>query len=228
MDQIRNYGDERNRGWCVYCGGSEETRDHVPSRILLDEPYPANLPVVAACRRCNVSFSLDEEYLACLLECVLAGAAEPQQIPRTKIRRILTSKPELAARIEGAKQALSGRTVFRPEVDRVRKVVLKLARGHAAFELNEPQLDEPVAVFFESFDNLSREERAGFECAPKTDLFPEVGSRAMQRLFITPGVTHGNWIEVQEGRYRYMTSQASGLMVRIVIREYLACETVWD
>jgi hypothetical protein len=149
MNQIQNYGDERNQGWCVYCGGSKETRDHVPSRILLDEPYPANLPVVAACRRCNVSFSLDEEYVACLLECVVTGAAEPQQIPRTKISRILTSKPELATRIEGAKKVLGGRTVFRPEADRVRKVLLKLARGHAAFELNEPQLDEPVAVFFE-------------------------------------------------------------------------------
>jgi hypothetical protein len=140
----------------------------------------------------------------------------------------LTSKPELAARIEGAKQILGGRKVFRPEADRVRKVLLKLARGHAAFELNEPQLDEPVGVLFEAFENLSQEVRDDFERPPETRLFPEVGSRALQRLLITPGAAHGDWIDVQEGRYRYMVSQASGLMVRMVIREYLACEIVWD
>jgi len=69
MEQFLNYGDQRNEGWCIHCGGVDETRDHVPSRILLDEPYPTNLPVVAACQRCNLGCSLDEEYVACLLEC---------------------------------------------------------------------------------------------------------------------------------------------------------------
>jgi hypothetical protein len=104
---------------------------------------------------------------------------------------------------------------------------VKLARGHAAFEINEPQLDEPASIFVEPFENMGEEDRDGFEHAPETRLFPEVGSRAMQRLITIPGSAHGDWVEVQEGTYRYMTSQACGLMVRIVIREYLACEVVW-
>jgi hypothetical protein len=46
MQQLRSYADERLVASCVYCGNVTETRDHVPSRILLDEPYPENLPVV--------------------------------------------------------------------------------------------------------------------------------------------------------------------------------------
>jgi hypothetical protein len=151
MEQVRNYGDLRNEGWCIHCGGAGETRDHVPSRIFLDEPYPTNLPVVAACRRCNVAFSLDEEYVACLVECVLAGGTAPERFLRPKIARVLRSKPELAVRLEKAKEVRDGRVVFNPEPARVRNVLLKLARGHAAFELNEPQLDEPASIFFDPF-----------------------------------------------------------------------------
>jgi hypothetical protein len=228
MEQLRNYGDQRNEGWCVYCGGSDETRDHVPSRILLDEPYPANLPVAPACRRCNAGISLDEEYVACLLECVRAGGTEPEHLSRPKIARILRRKPELAARLGMAKRVKDGRVVFDPELARVRNVLLKLARGHAAFELNEPQLDEPSSVFFEAFENMSPEERENFECLPDTQLWPEVGSRGLQRLLVMSEAAYSDWIEVQPGRYRCLTSQGCGLVVRMVIREYLAAEIVWN
>jgi len=44
MKQLQCYGDSRNKGFCVHCGGPDETRDHVPAKVLLDEPYPENLP----------------------------------------------------------------------------------------------------------------------------------------------------------------------------------------
>ena len=49
MDPIHLFMDSRLTGMCVYCGGSPATRDHVPSRVLLDESYPAELPIVGAC-----------------------------------------------------------------------------------------------------------------------------------------------------------------------------------
>jgi hypothetical protein len=76
MRQIKDFADDRNKARCVYCGGLDETRDHVPSRVFLDEPLPENLPVVPACIACNNSFSRDEEYLACLIECALTGSVE--------------------------------------------------------------------------------------------------------------------------------------------------------
>ena len=60
MRQIKEFTDERLRGFCAYCGGPAETRDHVPPRVFLDKPYPSNLPVVSACRECNEDISMDE------------------------------------------------------------------------------------------------------------------------------------------------------------------------
>jgi hypothetical protein len=175
-----------------------------------------------------LGFSLDEEYVACLVESVLTGGTEPEGISRPKIARLLRGKPGLAARLEKAKQERDGRVVFDVEPVRVRHVLVKLARGHAAFELNEPQLDEPASVLFGPLENVSLEELDDFERAPETHLWPEVGSRALQRLLGMPRAAYNDWIEVQPGRYRYMTSQGSGLVVCMVIGEYLAGEIVWD
>jgi hypothetical protein len=49
MRQLESYADERLTAACIYCGRATQTRDHVPSRVLLNEPYPNNLPVVPAC-----------------------------------------------------------------------------------------------------------------------------------------------------------------------------------
>lgn len=67
MDQLKDYADDRLISGCTYCDGLAETRDHVPSRVLLDSPLPENLPVVGACWACNNGFSKDEEYFVCLL-----------------------------------------------------------------------------------------------------------------------------------------------------------------
>jgi hypothetical protein len=51
----------------------------------------------------------------------------------------------------------------------------------------------------------------------------------MQRVLVagTDAFVEG-WVTVQEGNYRFRTSQANGLTVKIVLREYLGCEIVWD
>ena len=42
MDQLKTYADDRLINGCIYCGGPAETRDHVPSRILLESLYSEN------------------------------------------------------------------------------------------------------------------------------------------------------------------------------------------
>ena len=59
MDPRHVFIYERHTGNCVYCGAYPDTRDHVPSKVLLNEPYPPDLPVIGACQRCNTSYSLD-------------------------------------------------------------------------------------------------------------------------------------------------------------------------
>ncbi len=230
MEQLRDYGDERQVACCVYCAGATETRDHVPSRVLLDEPYPANLPVVPACQSCNEAFALDEEYVACLLECTLVGSTNPAEIHRDKISEILSRRPALASRLEKARhESLFGEVSFAIERERVRKVALKLARGHAAFELNEPQFDEPISVALLPLPLMTADQRERFESPPASNLWPEVGiwpevgSRALHRI-----ATGEIWVVVQPSRYRYLTSVDDGVVVRMVLSEYLACEVRWE
>lgn len=230
MQQLRCYGDDRNKGFCVHCGGPSETVDHVPSKVLLDEPYPENLMAAPACRKCNNGLSLDEEYLACLLECVIAGGTAPETIRRTKIARILQENSSLLARLQRARTDGAEGPIWVVENNRVNRVALKLARCHAAFELNEPQIQEPSHFALKPLSLMSADERATFEGGDDVfDVWPEAGSRAMQRMLVAgANVFNEEWLEVQEGNYRFRVSQTSGLIVKIVLREYLGCEVVWD
>jgi hypothetical protein len=133
MEQIGTSSDERLLTGCVYCGGSAESRDHVPSRVLLDESDIPNLPVVPACQACNNGFSNDERYLACLIECVLAGFTDPTVLERLKVKRTLLARPVLRAELEASRHLFRDRTIFAVETSRVRNVLLKLARGHSAY-----------------------------------------------------------------------------------------------
>jgi len=230
MQNLHCYGDDRNKGFCVHCGGPNETVDHVPSKVLLDEPYPENLMAASACLKCNNGLSLDEEYLACLLECVIAGDTVPEKLHRAKIARILRANPSLSARLQRARTDGAEGPIWAPENDRVNRVVLKLARCHAAFELNEPQLHEPSHLGIKPLPLMTDDERAAFERDDQGfDVWPEVGSRAMQRILVTgTDALDEGWLVVQEGNYRFRTSQSNGLTVKIVLREYLGCEVVWD
>ena len=227
MRKVRNYGDRRQVEACAFCRGVIETRDHVPSRIFLDEPLPADLPVVPACLRCNNGISADEEYLACLLECIISGTTDSTKLGRAKIRRSLEQHPHLQAKLAAAHRQEDGKSVFDIERERIERVLVKLARGHSLFELNEPQLDPPSSLWMIPLHLLDSASRKMFESVRggTIDVWPEVGSRTMQRL-----VEEGEyaWLEVQPGRYRYWASANSAVIVRMVLHEYLACEVTWN
>lgn len=241
VEQLNDFADSRLVDGCIYCGGVPDTRDHVPSRSLLDAPLPENLPVVGACTRCNNGFSSDEEYFVCMLEVVLRGSTEAVQRPQ--VADILRRSPALRARIEGARQEKDGQVIFSIEVDRVKAVLLKLLRGHAAFELSAVRRREPTEFSWGPLALLSDEQREWFEHVQVSDLYPEIGSRAMQRTVVAQFSFAGpdgaeqrhdallvnDWLEVQDGRYRYLAYEDPlGVHVKIVIDEYLYCYAHWD
>lgn len=198
--------------------------------MLLDEPYPENLPVLPACARCNQSFSLDEEYFACLVECARTGSVD--SVKRSKILRILEGSPTLAAHLMKARTVTeSGQVILAPDAERVRRIVLKLARGHAAYELDEQIREEPSHIMITPLHVLTVQQRRHFETPPKSAGWPEVGTRALQRILVlngeTPEVLDSDWIYVQEGQYRYIAIAEEAVMVRLVVGEYLACEVIW-
>ena len=230
MEQFPNYADKRQMLSCIYCGRATETRDHVPSKVLLDAPFPENLPVVPACAHCNQSFSNDEAYFACLIECVLCGSTEPEKLMRPNVRRILQDRQSLRERIQNASFFdQKGGTTFNVEQQRAKNVILKLARGHCAYELNEIERDDPSSFMMLPFTALTQEQRDHFEAVPggPIGVWPEVGSRSFQRLLIADNAYHMGWLTVQEGRYRYLVQGEAGTVIRIVVSEYLACEVIW-
>ncbi len=226
MRQLINFGDNRQTDCCVYCGKGIETREHIPPKVLLDEPYPENLPIVLACETCNQSYSLDEEYFACLIECARLGSVDLKLIEREKIRSILSRKTSLLDKLQKAiTQTLDGQKAFSIEPERFKKILFKIAQGHALYEQNEPKREEYVDSFaFGTLEMLSDESREIFEAIPYAHKAPEVGSRAMQNILMSGDFIGMPWIVVQENRYRYLTFQEG---VRMVFSEYVWCEVIW-
>lgn len=58
-------------------------------------------------------------------------------------------------------------------------------------------------------------------------VWPEVGSRALQRVVEGTDLDGLGWITVQPGRYRYSVTANGGVTVRMVLSEYLAGEVIW-
>lgn len=241
MDQLKDFADERLLVGCIYCGGPEETRDHVPCSVLLDHPLPENLPVVPACRECNQGFARDEEYFACLVEAVVSGTTDPDVVRRPRVAEILRRSPGLRARLERAGRTEDGQTMFAIEPHRVRNVILKLARGHAAYELSHACRHDADAISWQPHTCMTDEDRDAFEEVQRVNRIDEIGSRQSQRLLATQvtlqggageklelGVLVNDWVEVQEARYRYhAASEDDVIRIRVVVGEYLACEVVW-
>jgi hypothetical protein len=239
MDEIEEFFDDRQKAWCVHCGAwiadAKTNWDHVPSKSLLDRPLPAHVPQVEICQTCNSGFSLDEEYFVAFLSCVLAGSTDPAAQANQRVRRALERNPALHSRLESSKQVYStlggeDRVIWQPETDRIHRVVLKNARGHAYFEFGEPVLEEPDHVWAMPLVSMSAQQRTAFEAVGAGGTiagWAEVGSRMMTRQ-ITGQDMAGGWVIAQPGVYRYAVFQNGTITVRSVIREYLATEAFWS
>ena len=239
MDPIERFVDRRQQSWCIQCGariGEVETdEDHVPSKCLLRKPRPADPPLVRVCKGCNNGFSADEEYLFLFLNCVLAGSTDPESQDDPRVGRALRRHDKLRTRIERSKteyQTVGGETryVWTPEAERVNRVVVKNARGHAFYEYGEPMLTEPDLVWAAPLESLPVAQQDAFENIQGEWTiagWPEVGSRMMTRV-MTGQDLRDNWVVVQEGVYRYGVAQRGAILVRSVLFNYLATEVCWN
>lgn len=132
-------------------------------------------------------------------------------------------------RIEQQSKKLPDTTlVFEPEVLRLKKVVIKLAQGHALHEIHELCIQEPNVVEITPVTDFFAEEWKSFANPKVLSVLPEVGSRAMQRLTMEDDAFYLDWIHAQPNAYSYYVSQNHAVEVRILIQNYLACYVRWD
>lgn len=254
MREIEDFTDDRLKAWCIHCGGAiadvESNRDHVPTKSLLTKALRergANydrgvgdelsyLPQVVVCRSCNSSFSPDENYLLCVLHAVTAGSLYPDPAKHPEAASILRSNRNVVRSLKKGPDGqlllfddLQRFTLF-PDLERVRRVVIKNARGHAYHEIGEPLLEAPEHVAFMPLERLSTDQRDAFESpgvGADLAVWPEVGSRMTVHLLDEEAMV-GGWITVEPGRYRYSIDWSDAVTVKTVIWEYLATETRWE
>jgi hypothetical protein len=117
---------------------------------------------------CNQGFSADEEYLFLFLNCVLAGSTDPDSQLDPRATRELRRHGKLRARIERSKteyRTNSGETryIWKPETERIHRVIVKNARGHAFYEFGEPIMTEPDRVLMAPLKSLAYPQRIAFE-----------------------------------------------------------------
>lgn len=239
MKQVKDFSDRRNKAWCIHCGQTlssvQTSADHVPTKSLLSEPKPDNLPVVIICRECNTGFSADEQYAVAFIGAVLAGSTDPRWQTLDSARGTLAHSPSLRQKIDACRSEYADmdgvtRTLWTPDAKRIESVILKNARGHAYFELGEPLMHAPSAIYFLPFEAMQPTQRDAFESSiPDSELagWSEVGSRLLTRMTEGQDFADG-WVIVQPGRYRYSVRQNGGITVRSVWSEYLAIEVIWD
>lgn len=234
------FSDNRLDYSCSYCGeGTPATRDHVPSRILLDSPFPENLPLVGCCQKCNSGFSQDEEYLAAVIECIIHSTSNPDLLSREKIKKVLRRNTKLRERIESSFYE-EDPTLFddikphhycKIESERFENVLTKLAKGHVKFEHSTPMFENPDVIWFKCIGELSEDEHTAFFNIEDSGKVPEIGSRAFHKIYVDNEMQtyHNQWEIVQEGRYAYCVNNNLGeTVVRIIISNYLACYIAWQ
>jgi hypothetical protein len=233
VEYIEPFSDERHLASCIHCGTQKTasfTRDHVPSKSLLARPLPDNVPTFDICGDCNNRLSRDEEYLKLVLACIFEGTCEPDEIKDDAVARALKRNGPMLGDLRRARcepDTIGGerRVIWQPDLTRMLPPLIKNARGHFIYELGERADGDPASIGVCPLQSLDEATRAAFEAVSTGQVWPEVGSRMMTRMATGTGLSNG-WIVVQPSVYRYAIHEFRA--VRIVIREYLAFEAVWD
>lgn len=225
---------EKSKGnGCIYCGKPATTREHVPSKAFLVEPYPENLSTIPACFECNNGYSEDEKYVACFLDVLKSHIYLDYKLQKETDSR-LSKDEKLKSILNEQIRTEDGKVFIRPDNQRIQRILLKLAKGHAGFELDYVNFDNTeTQIWYAFIFNMSENDLYEFNSIPTYQVYPEVGSRGMyiiQNIVTDDAQTFANWMDVQDGQYRYQVSynDNDSISVKIVILELLYCEVNFE
>ncbi len=180
----------RLRDWpfCIYCGSPADTRDHVPPKLLLEEPRPNNLRTAPACQPCNASWSLDEEYLGIALAQVGHYEHLTAKVARGgSVDRALVASPRLDDLIiKALNPGPDGRIWFTPDIQRIARITTKIAFGLYCLRYGlNMRLDDFQTVW------ISGPEQ-------------EVPEHLIAAQFLWPGTRRKRWTVVQHNVFEFL------------------------
>jgi len=225
--------NKRFESVCIYCRSNPaKSKEHLPSRVFIDIPYPNEYSIVPACEKCNIGFSADEVYVSCFVD-KLRNALSDYMIPlRGKTISALSHDNELARILCEQIRAESDKIYVNYQPEPFLKILIKLAKGHLC-QLQDKVIESDCLVecTFKFKNDLSELEVYNFEELPLAEIASECGSNfthallVVERVGLQPSQVLIPWDEVQEGNYRYLTYFADNkFVVRIVICETLFAE----
>ena len=221
MKFYNDFSDKRMKDACVYCHGDCDTVDHIPSKVFLDKPYPDNLFVVPACRDCNISFSKDEEYVAVFIEWLKSMQNGTDEFGRSQIEKALNHSPKLEDRLfSSIVLDENDYPLFQPEHERIKNVIRKHAIGLMYYEMGERCIEDIKNISYSPIYLMEKQMVLDFNVPPVSLLFPEIGSRLMQREIEGAG----GWHSIQEENFRYCIGVGAAIVIRMVFQEFLFCE----
>src|SRR5205085_9951712 len=132
-----------------------------------------------------------ENYLLCVLHAVMAGSLYPDPAKYPEAASILRSNRHVVRSLKTLPDGqlllfddLQPFTLY-PDAERVRRIILKNAKGHAYHEIAEPLLKAPAHIGFVPLQQLSDDQRSTFESTAMgagLAAWPEVGSRMTVHL----------------------------------------------
>lgn len=217
---------------CPYCGcvldSSNITVDHIPSKALIDKPYPPNLAAIPCCQSCNRSFSSDEEYASVLLECVKHQSFNPNDFSRKSIQRTVLHTPSLMETVRRRVLFESkDKFTIAPDDDRFKMVLLKLVKAHLRFEDSLFLIsDDNIRLSFYNINSMPVSDVTRFLTPFSSTLLPEVGSRALESAMVIHGEDArlirycSPWISYQKDTYLFCVA-STGDKVKILLHDYL-------
>lgn len=224
-DTIRPHVTFSRKGihYCVYCGNPSNTREHAPSRVFLNKPYPEeDLPVLPACQRCNNSFSNDELYTEVYIAAMKYLSGYTDSLSKQNQERIyqntafIDAQNDLSMYYKGDGISTNGKVV---------RILTKLAFCHMVYELSEgycinDACIEPTSVSYSfAFDMTVNEKKQFDDLILMNDkIVPEIGSRVFDKILVLEPVLERvdngeqsklhilvmNWSDIQEHNYRYI------------------------
>ena len=209
----------------------KRSKDPVPSKCILQVPYPENIPPITVCKECNEKWSVAEEYFATFLSVVLSGSVEPDKQVFPVAKKVLLRKPNIRKRIAQACVVTDeGACLWAPEQSLINDFILKNALAHRYHETHELVAGDPEETRSGPLATLDDASRRSLLGSSFSSGFSEVVSRYfLRQLSRFCDSLDGydfidGWVVVQPDRYRY---RVEGGNVQSVIAEKLFTEVRW-